>query len=168
MFYRGQFSSRRFAHFYENDTFSSGTWVIFLRRIMTGGHISTSKNDPRSLFCGGHYSSLHRHTPGSLARHDVLYSACTIFGGIFYSLADWRPQGYCSKAYHPSSFLEVSFLKSILHTLCYRSCMTRQWVDSYHSNTCIVYHCMSRLYLDHHQPLLWELSLYQAPKNTRI
>ena len=34
--------------------------VIFLRRIMTGSHFSTSKNDPRSLFCGGHYSSLHR------------------------------------------------------------------------------------------------------------
>ena len=59
-FYRGRFSSRRFAHFYENDTFSSGKRVIFLRRIMTGGHFFTSKIDSRSLFCGGHYSSLHR------------------------------------------------------------------------------------------------------------
>ena len=25
-----------------------------------GGHFSTSKNDPRSLFCGVHYSSLHQ------------------------------------------------------------------------------------------------------------
>ena len=60
LFYRGHFSSHRFTHSYENDTFSSCKRVIFLRRIMTVGHFPTSKNDPRSLFCGGHYSSLHR------------------------------------------------------------------------------------------------------------
>ena len=43
-----------------NDTFSSGKRVIFLSRIMTGSHFSTSKNDPRSLFCRVHYSSLHQ------------------------------------------------------------------------------------------------------------
>ena len=37
---QGSFSSRRFAHFYENNTFSSSKRVIFLRRKMTPGHYS--------------------------------------------------------------------------------------------------------------------------------
>ena len=47
---RGHFStlisSRRFAHFYENDTFSSSKRVIFLRWKMTPGHYSA-----RVIFC---------------------------------------------------------------------------------------------------------------------
>lgn len=39
-------------HFYENDTCSSGKRVVFLQRIMTGGHYSMSKNNPLSLIYG--------------------------------------------------------------------------------------------------------------------
>ena len=47
--------------FMKMTLFSSGKRVIFLRRIMTGDNFSTQRYDPRSLFCGGHYSSLHRN-----------------------------------------------------------------------------------------------------------
>ena len=43
-FYRGHFSSRWIARFYENDTFSPGKMMIFRG----------------SIFFGGHHSSLHR------------------------------------------------------------------------------------------------------------
>ena len=53
--------------------------VIFLRRIMTGGHFLRRIMTPRSLFDGGHYSSLHRHMTFSTGgvrvtgRHDLLW-----------------------------------------------------------------------------------------------
>ena len=47
--------------FMKMSLFSSGKRVIFLRRIMTGDNFSTQRYDHRSLFCGGHYSSLHRN-----------------------------------------------------------------------------------------------------------
>jgi hypothetical protein len=37
----GHFSSLNVCSFLENDTYSSGKRVIFLRRIMTGSHYST-------------------------------------------------------------------------------------------------------------------------------
>ena len=43
----------------ENATYSTVENDLHSRRIMTGGHFSTYNNDPRSLFYGGHYSSLH-------------------------------------------------------------------------------------------------------------
>ena len=46
--------------FIKNDTFSSGKRVTFLRRIMTGAISLRRKMTPGHIFCGGHYSSLHR------------------------------------------------------------------------------------------------------------
>ena len=61
------------------DLYTSHTqWNI--RRIMTRGHFSTSKNNRRSLFCGGHFSSLHRLTAAVVYRYQSFWhvSSCLL------------------------------------------------------------------------------------------
>ena len=61
--FKYNFSMLKQGSFFYGGHFSSCiTSKILLFFLQLGGHFSTSKNDPWSLFCDCHYSSLHRFT----------------------------------------------------------------------------------------------------------